>query len=93
MAGRRGKSRKHQQTTPPAPVQPAPPVPPPPSSVPPENVLRQSEFDRLEDRIRGEDILAAQEGKKAKEQLEIKKKLTDKEIDRRLEELKKKVGL
>jgi hypothetical protein len=58
----------------------------------PDTSLPRSEFDRLEDQIRGEQIMSEREERRAKEEREIKRKLEEQEIDRRLEELRKKLG-
>jgi len=50
-------------------------------------------FDSMEDRIRGEALLQQEENKKFKEAQEIKKKLDSVEVDRRLEQLRKQMGL
>jgi len=50
-------------------------------------------FDSMEDRIRGEEMLQLEENKKIKEAQEIKKKLDSAEVDRRLEQLRKQLGL
>ena len=50
-------------------------------------------FDSMEDRIRGEEKLMEEEGKKLKEERSIQKKLQDVEVDRRLDELRKQLGL
>ena len=50
------------------------------------------DFDSLEEKIRGEEVLLEQEGKLAKEDHEIKKKLNDTEIDRRLKTLREKIN-
>jgi len=49
------------------------------------------DFDSLEEKIRGEEVLLEQEGKLAKEDHEVKKKLNDTEIDRRLNALREKI--
>jgi hypothetical protein len=67
-----------------------------PASVPASptpSLTTQSEwdFDSLEEKIRGEEILLEHEGKLAKEDQEVKKKLNDTEIDRRLKALREKI--
>ena len=63
------------------------PIPPSPSLPGPA----EWDFDSLEEKIRGEEILLEQEGKLAKEDLEVRKKLNDTEIDRRLKALREKI--
>jgi hypothetical protein len=68
----------------------------PSSNVPlptPEAFSRQITFDSLEDRIRGEDVLQEQEQKKDREERDIKKQLDSAEVDRRMEELRRQLGL
>lgn len=50
-------------------------------------------FDSMEEKIRGEDILAQQEDSNSQEEQKIKKALDNKEVDRRLEELRRQLGL
>ena len=64
-----------------------------PSLPTPDAFSRQMSFDSLEDRIRGEEMLQDQEQKKLKEAQDIKKKLESVEVDRRMEELRKQLGL
>jgi len=52
-----------------------------------------SNFDLTEDKIRGQEIMMKSDSKKAKEEQDVKKKLNDQEVDRRLEELRKQLGL
>jgi len=47
----------------------------------------------MEDQIRGEEMLLYEEHKKAREAHEVKKKLDKAEVDRRLAELRKQMGL
>ena len=49
------------------------------------------DFDSLEEKIRGEEILLEAEQKLAKEEIEVKKKLDKSELDRRLEALREKI--
>jgi hypothetical protein len=63
------------------------PIPPAPSLPDPA----EWDFDSLEEKIRGEEILLEQEGKLAKEDREVRKKLNDTEIDRRLKALREKI--
>lgn len=51
------------------------------------------EFDAMEEQIRGEEILVAEESAKAREEQKIKKALNDQEVDRRLEDLRRQLGL
>lgn len=67
------------------------PIPPPSTSFEPEFVTNPMDFDSLEEGIRGDEILMNEEYKKIKEERDVKKKLDDSEVDRRLEELKKKI--
>lgn len=69
---------------------PALPRAPLPSS---EAFTRQITFDSLEDKIRGEEMMQEQEQKRIKEEQAIKKELDSVEIDRRMEELRRQVGL
>ena len=64
---------------------------PPSTSFDPEFVTNPMDFDSLEEKIRGDEIMGNEEYKKIKEEREIKKKLDDSEVDRRLEDLKKKI--
>jgi hypothetical protein len=64
---------------------------PPSTSFDSEFVTNPMDFDSLEEKIRGDEIMQNEEYKKIKEEREIKKKLDDSEVNRRLEELKKKV--
>lgn len=50
-------------------------------------------FDSMEEKIRGEDVLAQLENSSSQEEQKIKKALNNKEVDRRLEELRKQLGL
>lgn len=49
------------------------------------------DFDSVEDTIRGEELLRDAERKKDEEARKIKKELEKKEVERRLQELKKKI--
>lgn len=64
------------------------------TSVPldPSTVMNNLDFDSLEDKIRGEDILADAESRKLIEAREVKKKLDSSEVDRRMKELQDKIG-
>jgi hypothetical protein len=68
-----------------------PSIPPPSTSFEPEFITNPMDFDSLEEKIRGDEIMQNEEFKKIKEEREVKKKLDDGEVDRRLEELKKKI--
>jgi hypothetical protein len=82
------KKKKSQSTVSPGPApQTAAPLP---TS---DQFVRQMTFDAMEDRIRGEEMLRHEENKKLKEAQDVKKKLDDAEVDRRLEELRKQIGL
>jgi hypothetical protein len=70
------------------------PDPAPSPSVPSsDQFVRQMTFDAMEDRIRGEELLQMEQNKKLKEAQDVKKKLDSVEVDRRLEELRKQIGL
>lgn len=47
----------------------------------------------MEAKIRGEEIMMKEDHKKAKEETDLKKKLDQSEVDRRLEELRRQLGL
>lgn len=47
----------------------------------------------MEAKIRGEEIMMKEDLKKAKDAIDLKKKLDKTEIDRRLEELRRQLGL
>jgi hypothetical protein len=49
------------------------------------------DFDSLEEKIRGEEIILAAEQKLSKEENDIRKKLNETEIDRRLKSLRDKI--
>jgi hypothetical protein len=59
----------------------------------PEAFTRQITFDSMEDRIRGEEIMQEQEQRKLQEAQKIKKQLESAEVDRRMEELRRQLGL
>jgi len=82
------KKKKAQPQTPSASVER--PRQPLPSS---DSFVRQMTFDAMEDRIRGEEMLQQEQNKKLKEAQDVKKKLDSVEVDRRLEELRKQIGL
>jgi hypothetical protein len=58
----------------------------------PAKVTNDLDFDAMEDRIRGEEILMHQENQKLREHEKLKKALTEKQIDSRLEELRSQLG-
>jgi hypothetical protein len=58
-----------------------------------DQFVRQMTFDAMEDRIRGEEMLQHEENKKQKESHDLKKKVDSAEVDRRLEELRKQIGI
>jgi hypothetical protein len=49
------------------------------------------DFDALEDKIRGEELFLKEGLQKAKAERELKKKMDDQEIERRLKELRQKI--
>jgi len=58
-----------------------------------EAFTRQITFDSLEDKIRGEEMLQDHEQKIVKEGRAIQKELESAEVDRRMEELRRQLGL
>ena len=69
------------------------PAAPPPSTAP-LNIpaaINNLDFDSIEEKIRGEEILVESETRRAREAHDVKKKLDQAEINRRMEELKKKI--
>lgn len=58
-----------------------------------EEFSRQLTFDAMEDRIRGEEVMQQQEQKKLKETQDLKKKMNEIEVDKKLDQLRKKMGL
>ena len=92
MSKKKKKQQQQQQqifSTP----KPAPAVVPSAALPSSDDFSRQMSFDSMEDRIRGEEILQQAENKKLKESQEIKKSLDSAEVDRRLEQLRKQLGL
>ena len=84
MSRRKKKKDRQQQI----------PLSTPPLSMPlPNPVSPTMNFDAMEDQIRGEEIMLQQENKKIKEAREVKKQLDKTEVDRRLEALRKQLGL
>jgi hypothetical protein len=83
MSRRRKKNRNQQFSS-------APSNFPPPQS---QSSSVTSNFDAAEDKIRGEELMMQGDLKKTKEVHEVKKALNDQEVDRRLEELRKQLGL
>lgn len=73
---------RKRKSTPPAPAKPP---------FNPATALDHLDFDSLEEKIRGEEILIEGETRSQREARDIKKKLEKTEIDRRLEELRKKI--
>lgn len=75
-------------------------APIPPSSIPvspsrsldPSTVINNLDFDSLEDKIRGQEILDESETRKQREARDVKKKLDQSEVERRLQELRKKIN-
>ncbi len=67
------------------------PTPPPSNPIEPEYATNPMDFDSLEERIRGDEIMRNEEYKKMKEEREVKKQLDEGEVDKRLAELKKKI--
>jgi hypothetical protein len=64
---------------------------PPTNPVNPLPGTNDWDFDSLEEKIRGEESLLEAENKLRKEEREVKKKLDDSEIDRRLKALREKI--
>lgn len=81
---RKKKKNRHPESTYNAPLAPlaSPTVAPPTQN-----------FDAAEDRIRGEEIIMKGDLQKAKESRQVKKALDDQEVNRRLEELRRQLGL
>lgn len=63
------------------------------SSQEPAAVIRSMNFDSMEEKIRGEAVLAQRENETREEELKIKKALDKTEVDRRLEDLRRQLGL
>jgi hypothetical protein len=82
--------KKKKQFPQPSPGLPATPSAPLPSA---DEFTRQMTFDSMEDRIRGEEMMQEQEHKKLKEAQDVKKKMDDIEVDKKLEQLRKQLGL
>ncbi len=61
--------------------------------MPPPALPETGNFDVMEAKIRGEEIMMKEDLKKAKDAIDLKKKLDKTEIDRRLEELRRQLGL
>jgi len=49
-------------------------------------------FESMEDKIRGEEVLLREENRRAEEERKIKKELEKSEVDRKLEELRKRLN-
>lgn len=67
-------------------------TPPAPAPINPEAAMKDLDFHSLEEKIRGEEILIEAETRSLREAREVKKKLDESEIDRRMEALRNKVG-
>ena len=74
---------------------PQQPVPSPSPIATPRNegVTGDLNFDAMEDKIRGDEILLKEDSRKAREAQALKKKMKGIEVDRRLQELRKQLGL
>lgn len=70
---------------------PPPPVPAP-ASIHIPAAMDNLTFDSIEEKIRGEEILVESETRSLREAQEVKKKLEQAEIDRRMKALKDKIG-
>jgi len=81
MSKKKKKNRFQQNPS------PSPQIP----LVPPEPVT--GNFDLMEAKIRGEEIMMKEDLKQAKNAAELKKELDKSEVDRRLEELRRQLGL
>ncbi len=61
-------------------------------SIPPfDDLGNPIDFNSLEEKIRGDEFIQNEEFKKVKEERDVQKKMDEIEVDKRLEELKKKV--
>ena len=75
-------------------------TPLPSSSVPvsqprpldPAGAINNLDFDAMEDKIRGQEILNESETRTQREARDVKKKLDQSEVERRLQELRKKIN-
>lgn len=78
----------------PMPQKKKPSPPPLPSSQATDSAtaMNNLDFDSLEDKIRGNEILQDAETRSSREAREVKKKLEAVEVDRRMEELRRKIG-
>lgn len=63
-----------------------------PFALDPSKVENDLNFDLMEAKIRGDEILLAEENKKRIETQKLNKELTDKEVDARLRNLIQKLG-
>ncbi len=79
------KKNRFQQNPVNAPQIPLTPMPP--------ALPETGNFDSMEAKILGEEIMMKEDLKKAKEVTDLKKKLDKTEVDRRLEELRRQLGL
>lgn len=75
-----------------SPKKKATPPAPTPKPIDPEAAMKDLDFHSLEEKIRGEEILIDAETRSLREAREVKKKLDESEIDRRMEALRNKVG-
>jgi len=91
MSRKKRRNRDWNPSPPPQPTQPAVPL----ASVPaaPAAVTGNLNFDAQEARIRGDEIMMQEESKKETEARNINKQLDDIEVERRLNELRKQLGL
>ena len=67
---------------------------PAPAAAPPKPLpeINDFNFDMIEDKIRGDEMLVAEDNKKRIEAQKLTKQLSDKEVDARLRELIQKLG-
>jgi hypothetical protein len=68
-------------------------TPPAPAAFDPGQFENEINFDSMEDKIRGEEILFSNENQKLREHQKITKELTDKEVDARLRDLIQRLGV
>jgi hypothetical protein len=64
---------------------------PPSPFAEPDAFANDMDFDSMEQKIRGDEFMQNEEFKKVKEAREVQKQIDEIEVDKRLEELKKKV--
>ena len=72
---------------------PNPPSPAPVSTPPSQQSLTDLDFDGIEDRIRGDEKLLQEKMQKEKTVRTFEKDMKTAEVDRKLEELRKQLGL